>query len=244
MKAWFTLLLLNFLIWTFISSHVQAETIKFNEDELARESVLPVFDQQEAVKRKHVPYTGRVQVGVNFGAMFNDPWSNTFPVGGNIFYNFNEYHSVGVVGDYHFGQQSQYVSQIQNSSAAPLAAQIPFNNSPIVKYDLFVVYEFTPYYGKISFTKQGVMNMTFSVFGGAGTVSMTSPSGLGTSSAAGMIGIDQKLFFTRNFGLKLELRAMFYQRTDVVAVPAAQSLYTNTMGTVGVVYLFPNLPGN
>ncbi len=220
-----------------ISGIAKAETIKFKEEELARESVLPVFDQPEAVKRKLVPFSGRVELEAYVGATLNDPFFNTYPLGGGVSYHLNEFHALGIVGAYHITQQSQYVAQIQT---LPGGSTIPFNASPVLQYFAFGEYEFTPYYGKISLTKQGVMNMTISGTLGAGFVGLTSAAG--SDSGFGFSGgLNQRLFFTRNFGIKADLKAFFYQQNDIVQVTPSKKLFTNLMVTLGVVYLLPSL---
>lgn len=227
-----------FFVLLVTSSAVFADVIKFTEEELPRESVLPIFDNPEAVKQKYVPFENRSEIGVWGGFTTNDPINNTIAVGGEYKYHLTDFHAVGVVGSYHFISQTQYVQQLINQ--VPGASAIPFSLSSSPLYSLFGEYEFTPYYGKISITKQGVMNLAVSFSAGAGMLAQSSSAG--TQSGFGFsFGLNQRLFFTRNLGLKIDLKALFYNQTDIIPVTPQTKLFTNVLIGLGAVYLLPSL---
>jgi outer membrane beta-barrel protein len=217
----------------FNSAHLKADAVRFPEEELSQESVLPKFDQPEAVKKRVVPFTGRFEVEGFLGFSLSDPFYNSYPVGGALSYHLNEFHSVGFRGAFAISSQAGYVSQIQS---LPGGSSIPFDQASAIKYYTLGEYEFTPYYGKISLTKQTVMNLTISgmLFGGF--------IGMGTESSVTFgMGLNERFFFSRNLGIKADLRAMFYQQTDVVLQPPAKKNMINLFLTIGVVYLFPEM---
>ena len=86
-------------------------------------------------------------------------------------------------------------------------------------------------------TKQTVWNMTISADLGGGYMMQNT----GDNSLLFTLGINEKIFFTRNFGIRADLRGMFYQQMDIIAqVPTKKNLM-NTELTIGIVYLFPTL---
>ncbi len=228
------------LTFTFIVSVVmlftsasRAEMVEFPQEELSRESVLPIFDQPEAVKKRTVPFADRYQLEGFAGMGLSDPFYNAYPVGIEALYHLNDIHAAGLRVAWVASSQTSYVPQIQQ---LPNANSIPFASAPSMKYFALGEYEFTPYYGKISLTKQNVMNLSISgtVFGGAvGMDAETSP-GFG-------VGLNERFLFTRNLGIKIDLRAMFYQQTDVVVITPAKRNVVNLFLTVGAVYFLPQL---
>lgn len=228
---------LAFICLFSISLHAETDVIKFSEQELPRESVLPVFDNPEAVKSRHVPFSNRVELGIFGGATVNDPFYNTFPIGGSVAYHFNDLHAFAIVGSYHIQQQTQYVPQIQALNGG---AGIPFTASSSPQMMVMGEYEFTPYYGKISITKQGTMNLSISMTASGGFISQT--SSLETDNGFGFgLGLNQRLFFTRNFGLKIDGKAIFYNQYDVVPQTPQKKLFTNIWIGLGLIYLLPSL---
>jgi outer membrane beta-barrel protein len=74
-------------------------------------------------------------------------------------------------------------------------------------------YELTPFYGKISLTKQAVLNLTTFFTGGLGIV------GLGDSQTPALgLGLGQNFFFGRSWGLKIDMRGLIYQGINPVSV--------------------------
>jgi len=213
----------------------KADVVEFSEEELARESVLPVFDQPEAVKKRVVPTDSRIEVGGYFGLSLNDPFINTFPIGADVEYHLSELYAVGINAAYFIDSASSYVGQIQTS--VPGGNFIPFNNNPQPQFMFLGEYEFTPFYGKISVTKQGVANLNLGGTVRAGIISFT-PS---ESSPTLGIGLNQRFFITRNFGIKLDLQGLLYQKTDIIPLSPSKNLVFNILLSVGALWYLPQL---
>src|ERR1700730_15751833 len=97
MKAWLKsplswILLACFLIALFALSRLAKadEVVQFPESELARESVLPVFDHPEAVKKRYVPTEGRIELDGFLGTSLNDPFLYNYPLGIEAAYHLSE----------------------------------------------------------------------------------------------------------------------------------------------------------
>lgn len=210
-----------------------ADTIEFPEEELARESVLPVFDQPEAVKKRLVPVTRRIEAGAFIGALLNDPFFNSYPIGASLHYHLSEIHSFGVSAAFVMSEKTGYVGQIRRLGNGD---SIPFEDAPSQKFYVLGQYEFTPYYGKVSVTKQRVMNLMLSFAGGVGSINTGDDTGLLISA-----GMNQKLFLTNQFGIKADLQAMFYRQKDVVPSVIVDKNVVAFTFQIGAVYLFDRL---
>ncbi|MDZ4676921.1 MAG: outer membrane beta-barrel domain-containing protein [Oligoflexia bacterium] len=221
-----------------ISIVARSEVIEFPEEELARESVTPIFDQPEAVKKRLSPMKSRFELGGFSGATLNDPWFNSYPLGVTLNYHFSEMHGIGLLGAYFISGRTNYVGQLQSTVSA--GNEIPFERAPAPKFLGLLEYEFTPYYGKISITKQRVMNLTIAGLAGVGLMGVAS-NVQSDSSVSFSLGLSQRFFFTRNFGIKADIRTLFYQQEDVVLRTVQKTNFVNVLLTVGAVYFLPSL---
>jgi outer membrane beta-barrel protein len=238
---WYTTPMGRILLGLFVGAALgfgmlaKADVVEFSDEELSRESVLPVFDQPEAVKKRVVPTYQRIEAAAYLGLSLNDAFINTVPVGVDVEYHLTEIHALGLNAAYFITSASSYVTQIQQQ--VPGAVLIPFANNPAPQFMLLGEYEFTPFYGKISVTKQGVANLNI---GGTIRAGMLFSTPTESSPVIG-IGLNQRFFITRNFGLKLDLQALLYQKTDIIAIPASKNLVTNIMMSLGALWYFPQL---
>jgi outer membrane beta-barrel protein len=211
------------------------DVVQFPEAELERESVLPVFDSPQAVKHRNVPTLERVEVAGFLGTSLNDPFITSVPIGAEVSYHVSELHSFGLIAEGFANSTTSYVGQIQQPNSG--GQNIPFNQNPTPTFAGLLEYEFTPYYGKISITKQTVFNLNISVTARAGFLSLSSGGG-----ATGGLGLNERFFFTRNLGIKADLYSLIYQKTDVVPLSGAQKgTIFDLFFAFGVVYLFPTL---
>jgi hypothetical protein len=85
-----------------IASVAHTEVIEFPEDELATESVLPVFDQPVGVKNRSVNTAHRFELGVEAGYDMTEPFFSPYTIGGSATYHFNEESGLNILGTYFF----------------------------------------------------------------------------------------------------------------------------------------------
>lgn len=231
-----------FLLMTF-SISAQAEVIEFPEEELATESVLPVFENPKGVKNRLVKTAGRFEFGVGGGLMLNEPFFEQLNFGFNGTYHFDEEHAFNLAGVFlqdklsSYGQALQAGEGLDGGTFDPSLAPHPTNM-------ILASYQFTAYYGKISLTKQSVMNLSLYGIAGLGTVGMTEGSAFALN-----FGLGQKLYFSPDFALRFDLRFLTYSAPDPTSIeleagtgarPASdfeEELYFNTLMTVGAVFL-------
>jgi outer membrane beta-barrel protein len=225
----------------------RAEVIQFPDEELASESVLPIFDQPDAVKNRSVRTKSRLELGLGGGYSFTEPFFNPLSVGVNVSYHFTEEHGLNIYYTSNLGGQSDYSKQL---NAVPKVGggtiDMRLQYAPAPKYLALANYQYTGYYGKLSITKEKVMNLGLYGLVGGGMI------GIGDSAyPVASVGLGQKFYFDRNFALRFDLRFIAYNGPD----PLSKSLETKTSEqansyfgqkltfdsvlSFGAVYLFP-----
>lgn len=222
-----------------LTIQAHAVDIQFPEQELARESVYPVFDNPEAVKARNVVTKGRVELSLGGGWSLNDALNEPYVLGGGIAYHFTELHGVQLFGNTFSNSKSQYVDGIERTGQVS-----NLKNAPKPSYLALLNYQLTPYYGKLSITKQSVMNIAIFVQAGVGAININEEDIFAWSIAFG-----QKLYFGKNWGLRADLRAVNYQAPNPfsISIPAnrvpknseyAKQSVTNGVLTVAGLFMF------
>jgi outer membrane beta-barrel protein len=184
----------------------QAAVIEFPEEELARESVLPVFERRVAVRNRSIVTSGRFEFGANFGYSLIEPFFNPYNLGFNMSYHFNETHGVNLMSNFWLTGTSKYSDQLQNQEGLNL------HLAPSVQSINMLNYQFTAYYGKMSLAKDLVINQSLYGLLGLGMVQMG-----GESMTALSGGLGQKFYISRSWALRFDLRVMLFQGPDVVS---------------------------
>lgn len=92
MNAWRVI----FLLIGLTSLNANAEVIRFPEDELAAESVLPVFDHPEAVKNRNVVTKKKIELGSYLGYNLTEPFFNPLNLGVSATYHLSEESGINV----------------------------------------------------------------------------------------------------------------------------------------------------
>ena len=224
------------------------QVIEFPKEELASESVLPVFDHPEATKARLVTTAKRIEVGAFGTYAMTEAFYNPLSFGGMLTYHLDETNGINLMGTFNLGGISHYADQL-NPIRDPTGVPTGFAHleyAPAPKYLVVGSYQFTAFYGKISFTKEGVMNLH--LFGLAGLGAM----GIGDATVPVLsLGIGQKFYFGRSFALRVELRGLAYNGPDPISrnlspVTTVQSASTFDsklqfvpLLSAGAVYLLP-----
>lgn len=220
-----------------------AETIEFPDEELASESVLPVFDKVENVKNRNVITAKRIEVGGGVGFNLMDAFYNPLNFHGSVSYHFDEISGINVAAAFWMGGLSSYGEQLKNGEGIS-PDTFDASKAPSPKYMLMGNYQYTAYYGKISLSKQYVMNLSLFGLAGVGTIAIGDKNALALN-----VGLGQKFYFTPNLALRLDLRLLVYRGPD----PTTRRLLTtgpdyeasdfdetnffHSMMTFGLVYL-------
>ncbi|MCB0390533.1 MAG: outer membrane beta-barrel domain-containing protein [Bdellovibrionales bacterium] len=225
-----------------------AEVIEFPEEELAQESVLPIFDRVEVVKSRNVPTSERFEFGGGFGLNLTEALYDNKSINIHGTYNFTNLHAINFIYIYPFEGLSNMGNDLANGKG--LAANQEFDPSlaPYPESYMMLNYQITAYYGKISLSKKFVMNV--SLYGLAGLMNVTFSD---SSSVGAVVGMGQKFYFNRNFGLRFDLLGMMYQGPDATSAPNGldpdlvksqvssssldETLFFRTFFNFGLVYL-------
>jgi len=180
-----------------------AESMDIQLDELAQESVLPKFDRPDSVRHRNVITEKRFELGAYYGWNILEPILNQSKVGVNVGYHLSEQSAVMFnYAQWMSGLNSQYTDGLAGGGN-----NLDFTRSPKLKYSLFAHYEWKIYYGKISFTKQGVVNLsTYPIFG-AGMTAYEHKSYFGAD-----VGIGQKFYFGKSVALRADFKLQFSQK--------------------------------
>jgi outer membrane beta-barrel protein len=233
----------------FLSAQAFAEEIEVPEEELARETVLPVFNKRRAVLNRNILTAERFELAVGAGMEANEPYYSDYMMSVQGTYNYNETSALNIIGLYWMSGLSSYGNQLkagrQHTPHQPNDFA-PFDPSkaPHPEWGLFANYEYIAYYGKISVTKQTVMNLNLFALAGLGYINMGASNGVGIN-----LGLGQNLFFTKNFGLRFDLRWLIFQGPDATSqaldpnlpAPSASSfgsrIFYNTQLGLSAVYI-------
>lgn len=184
-----------------------ASAVEFPNEELASESVLPVFDPPDSVKNRNVTTQKRFEFGVMGGYAMTEPFFNPMSIGASGSYHFTEEHGVNLFGLSYLGGQSDYSKQLNPIPGQLVNANLQF--APAPKYLFMASYQHTGFYGKLSLAKNIVMNLSLYGLAGIGMI------GIGdVSKPVVSVGLGQKFYFNSMFALRFDLRLLAYQGPD------------------------------
>lgn len=199
MKKWFLKVL---LLISLVPALSWAQDLEVPEEELARETVLPRFERGEAVKSRNVVTDKRFEIGAHMGWNFTEPIHNQT--------------KFGFMGGYHFDQQNAFtVTFVKwmeglNTQYTDLLSQptfnLDFNRAPKLEWSIWGNYELQAYYGKISLTKTGVLNLHLYPILGLGLTKYSHKMYPGFN-----FGLGQKFYLTKNFAIRFDFKLQYQQ---------------------------------
>lgn len=181
--------------------------VELPTDELAKESVLPKFENSVSVKNKNVSLARKIELVPYVGWNFTEAIFNQMKIGAIVGYHLNDFHALSVNFGAWMTGLSQYGEQLQSTSIS--LNPLDFSRAPRPQYSLSGNWEITAYYGKISMTKQGTGNISLYPLFGAGMTAYTHKAYFNMNGGVGM-----KLYFNRNFALRTDLRLQYGQQTQ------------------------------
>ena len=234
----FTIIVLAFLLHRVA---LAADVIELPPEELATESVLPVFDKPVSLKNRNVSTTGRYDANVFYGFAMTEPIANTNKLGLSLYYNFNEDHALGILYAKNFSGLSTYAQQLNSQYT------LDFNRAPKPNSVMLLDYNLKAFYGKMSIAKNYVLNTVIYGSAAAGMIQYSTKSYPGVA-----VGLGEKFYFTRQWALRVDLRLYmnnapdpFIDRNDLTPgqpIPSASTFqdkltYTTNLD-LGLNYLF------
>ena len=226
----------------------RAEVIQFPDEDLATESVLPVFDRPEAVKSRVVELKNRIELGGLFGYALTEPFFNPMQFGGTLSYHFNEVHGVNVLATTFLSGLSNEGRQLNPIPGLNPPRNMNLQFAPQPKMLWLASYQYSGFYGKLSLTKSYVMNLHLYGLLGAGMYTIGD-----TSYPTVSLGVGQKFHFTPNFSLRFDIRALAYNGPNPTSIRLDEQtsvqpnsrfeerLYLEGLLNVGLSYALPAL---
>lgn len=240
-------LMISIFFMLVLNGHVSnAAEIELPEEELAKESVLPVFDKTVVVRNRAVTLTERFEVSANLGLNLLEPFYTNAVYGFGGAYHFDEMHGVAFSGMFLQTELTSNAKALQAGEGLTDSGQtFDASKAPTVDSMLFASYQLTAYYGKVSLTKNRAMNLSLYGLLGGGLVNWSDHTELALNA-----GLGQKLYITPNVALRADLNMAIYQGPDITSkeLPATgpsresdyfdDTIYFRTFLTVGLAYLF------
>jgi outer membrane beta-barrel protein len=204
----------------------RAETIEVPEEELATESVLPVFDKTVVVRERTVKTAKRFEAGGGAGLNLVEPLYEQMVFNITASYYFDELHGVNISGLFLSDGLSDAGLDLQ-AGRGLTGRTFDASLAPTVQSMLFANYQFSAYYGKISLTKQKTMNLSLYGTVGGGLVNWSDATTFGLDA-----GVGQKIYFTPNVGLRVDLMLAMYTGPDPTSPKTGNKLLNGTSGTL------------
>lgn len=175
--------------------------VEVPEEELAKESVLPRFERGEAVKNRAIVTEGKFEFGAYGGWNFTEAIYNQAKVGFNLGYHASETHGFVLNFSYWMpGRNSQYTDLLRQQS------NLDFGRTPDLQFAIWGNWELKAYYGKISWTKRGVMNLHLYPILGVGIAKYVHKPYPGLN-----FGFGQKFYFSKAFALRMDFKLQYQQ---------------------------------
>lgn len=221
-----------------------AETIEFPQEELATETVLPVFDNPEAVKSRTIEVTRRFELGAQASYNLTEAFFNNYSLSGSIGYNFTEEHGMSLFGAFFLPGVTNYTNQLNPPPGSSQNMNLQF--APHPKYLILGNYQYTGFYGKMSVARDFIMNLSLFGLAGIGGIYVGDKMFPVLS-----FGLGQKFYFNSQLALRFDLRALIYQgpnilSTNLVNATSDQStskfsnrLLIGSLLSVGMIWLVP-----
>lgn len=194
------LLPLTVLVISLLSENVFADVVELPQEELAQESVLPKFDRPDSVRQRNVSTENRFELGGYYGWNILEPIQNQAKFGLNLGYHWSETSAFTLNYSHWLGGLNTFYTD--GLSQAP--KNLDFDRAPKIKYSLYGHYEWKIFYGKISLTKQGVLNLTTYPIFGLGMTAYEHKNYPGVD-----FGIGQKFYFSKNFALRADFKLQY-----------------------------------
>jgi outer membrane beta-barrel protein len=240
-----TLGIMSIIVMSFMTVSARAEVIEFPEEELATESVLPVFDTPDAVKNRTVVTSGRFEVGGQAGYNLTEAFFQPLSIAGTATYHINEEHGINFFGSSFISGVTQYTNDLNPPPGSTQNLNLQY--APRPKWMVLGNYQYTGFYGKLSLTKNYIMNLSLYGLAGIGAIYIGDKA-----FPVASFGLGQKFYLSRQLALRFDLRALLYQGPNVLSKNLSQAtgeqsasifdtrFIVGSMLTVGAIWLIPN----
>ncbi len=187
--------LLSFALALEVQTANAAEVVELPPEELARESVTPIFDKNESVKNRVIVTEGSWDVGVFGGLAMTEPIFNVSKAGLQVYYHVSESHAFGLL----LAKNSNGISS--NGQLLQKDQTIDFSRAPQADLQAFLDYNLKMFYGKMSVTKWVNFNTILMTTASVGTIKYTHKM-----YPAFAVGLANKFYVTPAWAFRFDLR--------------------------------------
>ncbi|UOE99712.1 outer membrane beta-barrel domain-containing protein [Bdellovibrio reynosensis] len=177
-----------------------AEVVELPPEELAQESVLPVFDRPVSVRNRTIVTNKKFEVDGFYSYAMTEPIANVSKLGIGIYYNTSESHAWGLLVGKHSTGLSSYAEQLDKQF------NLDFARAPYPDLTTMLDYNLKAFYGKMSISKSIVFNTLLFGSASAGMVKY-----IHKSYPAVAVGMGQKFYFTKDWAVRFDLRLYAHQ---------------------------------
>jgi outer membrane beta-barrel protein len=184
----------------FSTSAYPKELIQLPSEELARESVSPVFDINDSVRNRNIITAKKVEGSIFYGWALTEPIANVSKLGLSVYYHTSEDDAYGLMFIKNSAGVSYYAKQLFDEY------KLDFTRAPMPEASLLLDYNLKAFYGKMSLSKTTVTNYHFfgSLAGGMIKYShKTYP--------AVAVGLGQKFYYDKKFSFRFDFRIFLNQ---------------------------------
>jgi len=209
---------LSILVVGSLSSTAFAEVkIQFPEEELATESVLPVFEDRIAVRNRKVEHKGKFEINLMGGMVTSEPIYDPLNFGLSLSYHFNNTQGIHIMGTMFSDGLSDSGKSLRDGNVigdGGGSTSITFDASkaPHKEFMLAAHYQYTAYYGKISLTRDKIMNLSVSGLLGGGFYMMD-----GLTAPTVNFGLSQRYYFNSRIALRFDILFSVYNGPDITS---------------------------
>lgn len=184
----------------FTSSAYPKELIQLPTEELARESVSPVFDINDSVRNRNIVTQKRSEASIFYGWSLTEPIANVSKIGLSLYYHTTEDNAYGLMFIKNFSGVSYYAKQLFDEY------KLDFTRAPMPEASLFFDYNLKAFYGKMSISKNTVTNYHFFGSAAGGFVKYSHKM-----YPAIAVGLGQKFYYSKNFSFRFDFRIFMGQ---------------------------------
>lgn len=196
--------------------------IRFPEEELESESVLPVFkNNKNVIMNQRVRLKHKLNFMGSIVHRSDEPFFAQLAFDGGVGFFFNEAHGIGLSAIYFqsglsfIGKQLSTDGVLNKDTKQPV--KFDAGLAPHPQYAIFFYYATVPFYGKLSFSKNIAVNFNISILGGGGGLLLAKRqrSGLMTLEQekwvpAAYLALNQKIFIGKQFYIHWGLNLVGY----------------------------------
>jgi len=214
---------LSFLVTSFlfifsIGTTAFAEVkIQFPDEELATESVLPVFENQVAVRNRKVEHKGKFEINLMGGLVTSEPIYDPLNFGVSLSYHFDNTKGIHFMVTKFSDGLSASGESLRNGDVIADdggSANLSFDATKAPSKELLLAahYQYTAYYGKISFARDSIMNLSLSGLLGGGVYMMD-----GLTAPTVNFGVSQRYYFNSSLALRFDILFSIFNGPDITS---------------------------